>query len=116
MKKTARQTVRFATISVAFAALCAIRAANAEVIYENDFSTRTSKYAIPYGDWRTVPYVPGKLVNDDFNYPFNGTALQDNWIRANNNGTCPSLIVDDNGNQEVVITCPQNQNLHVILK
>ena len=116
MKKTARQTVRFATISVAFAALCAITAANAEVIYENDFSTRTSKYAIPYGDWRTVSYVPGKLVNDDFANPFHGTDLQDNWIRANNSGQCPSLIVDDNGNQEVVITCAQNQNLYVVLK
>lgn len=105
MKKIARQIAWFVTISVAFAVLCSITAVNAEVVYENDFSMRTSKGAIPYGDWRTVPYTPGKLVNDYITNPFQGTEYQDNWTRANNNGLCPVLVVDDNGNQEVVASC-----------
>ena len=90
---------------------------SAEVIYENDFSVRTSKGAIPYGDWRAVPYSPGKLVKD-FNAddPISGTDSQDNWIRANNSCYCPALVVDDNGNQEVVASCAQDTSQHVVLK
>ena len=48
-----------------------------------------------------MPYVPGKLVNDDFNYPFNGTALQDNWIRVNT-GKANVFIEDDGANPALV--------------
>ena len=33
-----------------------------EVVYENDFATRTSKGVVPYGDWREQPYAIGSLV------------------------------------------------------
>ena len=108
MKKNGTHATLISAFSVSFLFLFAIRGGvRAEVVYENDFSVRTSKGAIPYGDWRTVPYTPGKLVNDyrdDLN-PFAATEYQDNWIRANNGNRCPVLVMDDNGNQEVVASC-----------
>jgi len=76
-----------------------------EVIYENDFSTRTSAGAIPYGGWREVPYVVGKLVNNspvENENPFQGgtsTDFQDNWIKAQ---PAFASVVNTDGNPEAV--------------
>ena len=55
------------------------------VVYENDFATRTSEGAVPYGDWRAVNYVAGQLLANT-NYAaaaqFVDDDLQDNWIKA----------------------------------
>lgn len=73
------------------------------VIYENDFSTRTSAEPIPYGGWREVPYSIGVLANqlnpfqtnaNDFNY-------QDNWILRN--WTAYASVVDIDGNPEALL-------------
>ena len=32
------------------------------VVYQNDFATRTSAGAVPYGGWRAVNYVAGQLL------------------------------------------------------
>lgn len=90
-------------ITLSFLLLFAVKV-GAEVVYENDFSVRTSKGAIPYGDWRAVPYTPGKLVVDYNTDPFTGSDYQDNWIR-HGVGRSPALVVDDNGNQELVASC-----------
>lgn len=45
-------------------AMVAAPLAYGEVVYQNDFSTRTSKGNVPYGDWHGVNYVTGKLVNN----------------------------------------------------
>ena len=76
-----------------------------EVIYENDFSTRTSAGAIPYGGWREVPYSVGVLANSgnpfkseviDYNY-------QDNWLRYNANVSGVGVnVVDIDGNPEAM--------------
>ena len=87
-----------------------------EVIYQNDFSTRTSKGNVPYGDWREVTYSTGTFLADDYNSPFAGNAFQDNWIRGRNSCNCPTHIVDDNGNPEVVMHNAADNNKHVIIK
>ena len=79
-----------------------------EVIYENDFATRTSKGAVPYGGWREQPYVTGKFVNSDPSKPFDGTDIQDGWILSKAVNQCPVTILADNGNQEMVFYRPVN--------
>lgn len=88
----------------------------ADVVYKNDFSSRTSKSPVPYGEWREAPYQTGAFVNDSYNDPFSGTAFQDNWIRGRNNCSCPVHIVSDNGNPEVVMHNAAGENKHVIVK
>lgn len=96
------------------AALCA--ASSAEIVYKNDFATRTSKSPVPYGGWREVAYQTGAFVNDDYNDPFKASALQDNWIRGRNNCSCPVHIVSDVGNPEVAMHAGDGTNKHVIVK
>ena len=96
------------------AALCA--AASAEIVYKNDFATRTSKSPVPYGGWREVAYQTGAFVNDDYNDPFKATALQDGWIRGRNTCSCPVHIVSDGGNPEVAMHNAASDNKHVIVK
>ena len=72
-----------------------------EVVYENDFATRTSKGVVPYSDWREQPYATGSLVNANAGAPFNDGDIQDGWIRANNSSFCPITVLDDGGNNEV---------------
>ena len=87
-----------------------------EVIYQNDFTTRASTGAIPYGEWREVLYSTGAFLNGNNDAPFSDTAFQDNWIRGRNNCNCPCQIVSDNGNPEVVAYNAADNNMHVIVK
>ena len=88
-------------LTIGVAALAAT-VAFGDVIYENDFSTRTSEGAVPYAGWREQPYVTGKFVNSDASKPFDGTDIQDGWILSKVLNQCPVTILDDNGNQEMV--------------
>ena len=103
-------------IVFAAAAMLVAPLAYGEVVYQNDFSTRTSKGNVPYGDWREVTYSTGTFLADDYNSPFAGSAFQDNWIRGRNSCDCPTHIVDDNGNPEVVMHNAADNNKHVIIK
>lgn len=96
------------------AALCA--ASSAEIVYKNDFAARTSRSPVPYGGWREVAYQTGAFVNDNYNKPFDDTALQDNWIRGRNTCSCPVHIVSDGGNPEVAMHNAASDDKHVIVK
>ena len=68
-----------------------------EVIYQNDFATRTSTGAVPYGGWREQPYVTGTYLNTAKDI-FYGSTIQDGWILVREQNQCPTVIFDDNGN------------------
>ena len=86
------------------AAMLAVPLVYGEVIYQNDFSTRMSKNNVPYGGWRVVNYVTGKLVNDAYAADVFGAAdIQDGWIKGRNNCDGFAHIVDDGGNMEALI-------------
>ena len=63
----------------------------AEVVYQNDFATRVSTGAVPYGDWREQPYVTGKYLNTAAEI-FYGSVIQDGWILAREQNLCPTEI------------------------
>lgn len=63
-----------------------------------------------------MTYSAGTFLADDYNSPFAGSAFQDNWIRGRNSCNCPTHIVDDNGNPEVVMHNAADNNKHVIIK
>ena len=93
---------------------------NGEVVYQNDFATRTSAGAVPCGEWREVPYVTGKLVNDGYSNSievFRDTDLQDNWIRGRNSGASYAYVIDDNGNPEALLFSGETDYAnHIIVK
>ena len=73
-----------------FACMAAVFAACGEVIYENDFSTRTSAGAIPTSNWYEMSYHVGTLArNYDKKWDSDGTPysdpdkIQDGWALAN---------------------------------
>ena len=71
------------------------------VVYQNDFATRTSAGAVPYGGWRSVNYVAGQLLaNTNFELAtmFDYDDLQDNWIKASNNCKNNAYVDNDDGN------------------
>ena len=79
-----------------------------EVIYENDFSTRTSAGAIPYGGWREVPYSVGVLANqvNPFKTSSNDYNYQDNWLRYSTDVSAVGVnVVDLDGNPEAMLSC-----------
>lgn len=73
-------------VAVASAAFVAFTL-SAEVVYQNDFSTRTSKRPVPDGVWHEFSYKEGNLA---YNYsgkptaqkPYNSDDIQDNWFKA----------------------------------
>lgn len=90
-----------------------------ESIYRNDFASRSTAGAVPYGEWRQVPYAEGKLVNDSYTDVFGADDLQDNWIKGRNNCDGFAHVVDDDGNMEALMcndTNPGGAGLHVIAK
>lgn len=105
---------------VAFALVLHAGAASAaDAVYSNDFSTRTSAGAVPYCEWREVPYAVGKLVNDSYTDVFGADDLQDNWIKGRNNCEGFAHVVNDDGNLEALMcndTNPGGAGLHVIAK
>ena len=88
----------------------------AEVVYRNDFSSRTSESPVPCDAWREVPYQTGAFVNDSCNDPFNDTEFQDGWIRGRNDCSCPVHIVSNGGDPEVAMHNAAGVNKHVIVK
>ena len=59
-----------------------------EVIYENDFATRTSAGVVPMAEWRSYDYVTDLLANTNGASPFvdsanaNTSKMQDGWIKT----------------------------------
>jgi len=88
-------------LAIGMAALTAV-AAFGEVIYENDFTTRTSAEPIPYGGWREVKYSLGNLVNSSGTNPFNGSSLQDNWILGRISSVNGAFVADSS-NYELLL-------------
>ncbi|MBQ2628254.1 MAG: hypothetical protein IJG13_01115 [Kiritimatiellae bacterium] len=87
-------------IAAIFAAMSSA-AAVAATAYENDFASRTSGGAVPYGGWRAVNYVAGqRLVNADYAAAsqFVDDDLQDNWLKAPNTSSNDAYVDDLNGN------------------
>ena len=93
-----RRAIDKRLLSIGAAALTAV-AAFGEVIYENDFATRTSTGVVPMTEWRTYDYVTGYIANTNGAAPFTSTAnvMQDGWIkeRENTNGNvyCENAMV-----------------------
>ena len=91
----------------------------AETVYENDLSTRTSKGAVPSGEWREVTYEQRPLVNSDYstNGAFGGDNLQDNWIKGQNGCNANASAVGDEGNPMALAFYKSSDSTqHVILK
>lgn len=110
-----------ATVAVALSLLASVPVDGADTVYRNDFSARTSVGAVPYGEWREVPYAVGKLVNDSYTDPFGVVTLQsdlqDNWIRGANNGAANARIIAVDGNQCVALCDPESLGgRHVVVK
>ena len=96
MKKTV-----FMVAAAASAAWMTVFADSSRVVYQNDFATRTSEGAVPYGGWRAVNYVAGQLLantNYSIASQFVDNDLQDNWLKAPNTGRSNAYIDDDGGN------------------
>lgn len=97
--KAIHAAVVAASATMAFAAF-------GEVIYENDFSTRTSAAAIRSAEWKQVDYAIDYLANTNGAKPwasYNGSTAgqrcQDGWIKsqeARNQGN--ARVYADNGN------------------
>ena len=94
MKKTTLVMTAACAVWIAFAD-------GSRVVYQNDFATRTSEGAVPYGGWRSVNYVAGQLLANT-NYTlasqFVENSLQDNWLKAPNTSRNNAYIDDDGGN------------------
>ena len=80
--KAIHAAVAAASATMAFAAF-------AEVIYENDFYTRTSASPVPMSEWRSCDYVTGLLANTNGAAPFANPSpsgspqqIQDGWIKT----------------------------------
>ena len=85
-----------------------VTARAADIIYQNDFATRTSTGAVPSGEWRSVSYVPGRLINaSSWGNPFGASDLQDNWIIGVNSSHDTAFVVEDDGNQEALLCYTQ---------
>ena len=88
-------------IALALGSLVCATALAVPVIYQNDFASRSSEGAVPYGGWRAVNYVAGHLLANT-NYTaasqFVESDLQDNWIKASNTCRNNAYVDDDNGN------------------
>jgi len=112
-----QKTIQVAATVSLFATL-----ANGDAVYENDFSTRTSAGAVPTAEWREVMYETGLLANpgtysgETWVYDaFGGSDLQDNWIKGSNECKADAYVVDDGGNEEVVV-CNGSGRAHGIFR
>ena len=70
-----------------------------EVIYENDFATRTSAGVVPMSEWRTYNYLVDYIANTNGAAPFTekNNVMQDGWIKiaddTNHNVYCENAHV-----------------------
>ena len=94
---------------LAACALAAPIAGLADPIYQNDFATRTSAGAVPSGEWRSVAYAPGRLINaSSWSNPFGAASdLQDNWIIGQGSQQDTAFVIDDGGDQEALLCYTQ---------
>ena len=91
-------------LAIATMATLASVLAYGEVIYQNDFSTRTSAAAIRSTEWKAVDYVSGDLLTNTNNLsPWTNTGssqkVQDGWIKSQevvNQGN--AYVYADDGN------------------
>ena len=116
--KMARKMGRAFVLGMVFFAAAVVEGAT---IYENDFSTRRSVGAIPYGGWREGHYETGPLVNVGYanaDDAFSQSDLQDNWIKGRNGCNAMATVIDDGGNQSVLTHCENTKTpiSHVIAK
>ena len=83
--------------------------ADYDLIYENDFSTRTSAKAIPSGMWRIQDYNVGLMANTDYENPFGTFSvqnMQDGWIKNKSTGTksgANAYIYSDTGENYMAV-------------
>ena len=78
-----------------------------EVIYENDFATRTSTGVVPMSEWRTCDYVTGLLANTNgaapFAVPSDGQKIQDGWIKTADSTTDARVWAGKSGNDNPAV-------------
>ncbi len=101
------------SLAVMLAALTAtLVAIGGEVIYQNDFTTRTSAGPIPSGKWRQQSYFAGLMANTDYEKPFGDITsappqnMQDGWIKNKSTGTksgANAYIYKDAGNNSMAV-------------
>ena len=75
--------------------------AHGKVIYQNDFSTRTSEAAIRSIEWKTVSYVTDYLANTNNANPLNPNVqlMQDGWIKGQETSNVGNArVYADSGN------------------
>lgn len=102
LKRRFRQSEAFA--SAVF--LPFVACASVEVVYENDFVSRSSKCAIPSGRWLEQKYAAGLMANTDGSDPFgvsgSGQNMQDGWIKDSASGA-NARVWKDAGNSMAVL-------------
>ena len=76
-----------------------------EVIYSNDFATRTSEGAIPTANWHELAYSSGLLANTNGLKPFAEAEkhFQDGWAKAQNDCLADAYVYTTNDNNVVVL-------------
>ena len=83
-----------------------VACASVEVVYENDFSSRSSKCAIPSGRWLEQKYAAGLMANTDGSDPLGvsggGQNMQDGWIKDSASGA-NARVWKDSGNSMAVL-------------
>ena len=107
-------------LSVSLAALATSIVFGAEVVYQNDFSTRTSKKPVPSGEWHEMKYQSSQplaysYLNGDYavGVPYSDLKkYQDSWakMRTTGAGQQPNFkVMSKNGNKFVSVdssVCP----------
>lgn len=61
--------------------------AGGEVVYQNDFSSRTSTLGVPTPRWQSQAYVDGDLLKGGGATTFTETSYQDGWYRGQDNSS-----------------------------
>ena len=80
---------------------CVVSACTDEMIYQNDFSTRTSEAAIRSIEWKAVDYVTGYLANTNYANPLDSNVqrMQDGWIKGQETSNIGNArVYADSGN------------------
>ena len=89
-------------MALALGSLACAAAVADTVVYQNDFSTRTSAGAVPSGEWREIKYSTGNLVNSSGTSPFSASQLQDNWILGRISSVNGAFVADSS-NYELLL-------------
>lgn len=111
----------------ASALCCATAFGAANVIYENDFTARTSANPIPSSGWKEETYRDGLLANTlagtDYSDPFasgsSGQVMQDGWIKATGTASVEgnASVWNDEGDPMAVLGHGGSESIfHCIVK